>query len=69
MVLALEDVRHQLEQSIVDTNQFHGGVGDAIGEVLKMRKEQSKAELCQAEKRQLEETNEYEQTIEKFSRP
>lgn len=42
--------------------------GNTIGKVLKMRKEQSKAELCQDEERQLEEANEYEQTIEEFSR-
>lgn len=41
MVLALEDVRHQLEQSIVDTIQFPGGWGgNTIGEVLKMRNSQ-----------------------------
>lgn len=67
MVLALEDVRHQLEQSIVDTIQFPEGWGGHYWGGFK-NEEQSKAELCRAETRQSEETNEYEQTIEEFSR-
>ncbi|KAM9092256.1 thyroid receptor-interacting protein 11 isoform 4-T4 [Megaptera novaeangliae] len=64
--LACENVRHQLEESIADNNQI-SQEKNAIVEALKIEKEQLDAELCRAEKRLLEETNKYEQTMEELS--
>ncbi|XP_036698098.1 thyroid receptor-interacting protein 11 isoform X3 [Balaenoptera musculus] len=64
--LACENVRHQLEESIAGNNQI-SQEKNAIVEALKIEKEQLDAELCRAEKRLLEETNKYEQTMEELS--
>ena len=64
--LACENLRHQLEESIAGNNQI-SQEKNAIVEALKIEKEQLDAELCQAEKRLLEETNKYEQTMEELS--
>lgn len=66
LVLACEDVRHQLEDSIAGNNQI-SLEKNTIVEALRMEKEQLEAELCQAEKRLLEEASKYEQTIEELS--
>lgn len=64
--LACEDVRHQLEESLAGNSLIAVGK-NAIVEALKLEKEQLEAELCQAEKRLLEEASKYEQTIEELS--
>ncbi|XP_060024067.1 thyroid receptor-interacting protein 11 [Lagenorhynchus albirostris] len=64
--LACENVRHQLEESIAGNNQI-SQEKNAIVEALKIEKEQLEGELCQAEKRLLEEANKYEQTVEELS--
>ncbi|XP_007105106.2 thyroid receptor-interacting protein 11 isoform X4 [Physeter macrocephalus] len=64
--LACENVRHQLEESIAGNNQI-SQEKNAIVEALKIEKEQLEAELCQAQKRLLEEANKYEQTVEELS--
>nr|XP_019774500.1 thyroid receptor-interacting protein 11 isoform X4 [Tursiops truncatus] len=64
--LACENVRHQLEESIAGNNQI-SQEKNAIVEALKIEKEQLEGELCQAEKRLLEEANKYEQTMEELS--
>nr|XP_059860008.1 thyroid receptor-interacting protein 11 isoform X1 [Delphinus delphis] len=64
--LACENVRHQLEESIAGNNQI-SQEKNAIVEALKIEKEQLERELCQAEKRLLEEANKYEQTMEELS--
>uniref|UniRef100_A0A8C3YG95 Thyroid hormone receptor interactor 11 n=1 Tax=Catagonus wagneri TaxID=51154 RepID=A0A8C3YG95_9CETA len=66
LTLACEDVRHQLEESIAGNSQI-SLEKNAVVEALKMEKGQLEAELCQAEKRLLEEANKYEQTIEELS--
>lgn len=66
LVLACEDVRHQLEESIAGNSQI-SLEKNTIVEALRMEKEQLEAELCQAEKRLLEEASKYEQTIEELS--
>ncbi|XP_064334229.1 thyroid receptor-interacting protein 11-like [Camelus dromedarius] len=66
LVLALEDVRRQWEESIVGNTQKSLGKNTLV-EALKMEKGQSEAELCQAEKRLLEETRKNEQMIEELS--
>lgn len=66
LVLACEDVRHQLEESIAGNNQI-SLEKNTIVEALRMEKEQLEAELCQAKKRLLEEASKYEQTIEELS--
>ncbi|XP_023367317.1 thyroid receptor-interacting protein 11 isoform X2 [Otolemur garnettii] len=66
LVLACEDVRQQLEESIAGNNQI-SLENNTIVETLKMEKGQIEAELCRAEKRLLEEANKYEQTIEELS--
>ncbi|XP_070334043.1 thyroid receptor-interacting protein 11 isoform X3 [Odocoileus virginianus] len=64
--LACEDVKHQLEESLAG-NSLIAVEKNAIVEALKLEKEQLEAELCQAEKRLLEEASKYEQTIEELS--
>ncbi|KAF5922968.1 hypothetical protein HPG69_013314 [Diceros bicornis minor] len=66
LILACEDVRHQLEESVAGNNQI-SLQKHTIVEALKMEKGQLEAELCRAEKRLLEEANKYEQTIEELS--
>ncbi|XP_064148951.1 thyroid receptor-interacting protein 11 isoform X4 [Loxodonta africana] len=66
LVLACEDVRHQLEESLADKSQI-SLEKDTIVEALKVEKGQLEAELCWAEKRALEKANQYEQTIEELS--
>ncbi|XP_023587475.1 thyroid receptor-interacting protein 11 isoform X4 [Trichechus manatus latirostris] len=66
LVLACEDVRHQLEESLADKSQI-SLEKDTIVEALKLEKGQLEAELCQAEKRLLEKANKYEQTIEELT--
>lgn len=66
LVLACEDLRHQLEESIAGNNQI-SLEKNTILETLKMERGQLEAELCRAEKRLLEEANKYEQTIEELS--
>ncbi|XP_047394796.1 thyroid receptor-interacting protein 11 isoform X3 [Sciurus carolinensis] len=66
LVLACEDVRCKLEESIAGNNQI-SLEKDTIVETLKREKEQIEAELCQAEKKLLEEANNYRQTIQELS--
>ncbi|XP_035117185.1 thyroid receptor-interacting protein 11 isoform X1 [Callithrix jacchus] len=66
LVLAHEDLMHQLEKSIADNKQL-SLEKNTIVETLKMEKGEIEAELCQAEKRLLEEANKYEKTIEELS--
>ncbi|XP_039739973.1 thyroid receptor-interacting protein 11 isoform X1 [Pteropus medius] len=66
LVLACEDVRHQLQESVAGNNRI-SLEQNTIVEALKMEKGQLEAELCQAEKRLLEEAKKYEQTIEELS--
>uniref|UniRef100_A0A8I3MFR5 Thyroid hormone receptor interactor 11 n=1 Tax=Canis lupus familiaris TaxID=9615 RepID=A0A8I3MFR5_CANLF len=56
LVLALKDTRHQLEQSILRSNE------DSLE-----KKHCSEAKLCRAEKQLLEATNKYDQTIKELS--
>ncbi|XP_036887059.1 thyroid receptor-interacting protein 11 isoform X2 [Sturnira hondurensis] len=67
LVLACEEVRRQLEESIAGHSQT-SVEKNTILEALKMEKGQLEAELCQAEKRLVEEANKCEQTIEELSR-
>ncbi|PNI84757.1 TRIP11 isoform 1 [Pan troglodytes] len=66
LVLACEDVRHQLEESLAGNNQL-SLEKNTIVETLKMEKGEIEAELCWAKKRLLEEANKYEKTIEELS--
>uniref|UniRef100_A0A8C9DN09 Thyroid hormone receptor interactor 11 n=1 Tax=Prolemur simus TaxID=1328070 RepID=A0A8C9DN09_PROSS len=66
LVLACEDIRQQLEETVADNNRI-SLEKSTIVETLKVEKGQIEAELCQAEKRLLEETNKYKQTIEELS--
>ncbi|XP_006839630.1 PREDICTED: thyroid receptor-interacting protein 11 [Chrysochloris asiatica] len=66
LVLACEDVKHQLEESLAGKSQI-SLEKDTVVEALKVEKEHLEAELCQAEKRFLEQTNKYERTIEELS--
>uniref|UniRef100_A0A8C5XBY2 Thyroid hormone receptor interactor 11 n=1 Tax=Microcebus murinus TaxID=30608 RepID=A0A8C5XBY2_MICMU len=66
LVLACEDVRHQLEETVADNNQISLEKNTMV-ETLKLEKGQIEAELCRAEKRLLEEANKYKQTIEELS--
>lgn len=66
LVVACEDVRNQLEESIAGNNQI-SLEKTALLETLKCEKAQLEAELCGAEKRLLEEANKYKQTIEELS--
>uniref|UniRef100_A0A8C0XLR3 Thyroid receptor-interacting protein 11 n=1 Tax=Castor canadensis TaxID=51338 RepID=A0A8C0XLR3_CASCN len=66
LVLACEDIRQQLEESVADNKQI-SVEKNTIAETLTREKEQIEAELCLAEKRLLEETNKYKQTIEELS--
>ncbi|KAM5338258.1 thyroid receptor-interacting protein 11 isoform 3-T3 [Glossophaga mutica] len=67
LVLACEEVRRQLEESIAGDSQT-SLERDAIVEALKVEKGQLEAELCRAEKRLSEEANRCEQTVEELSR-
>ncbi|XP_004394537.1 PREDICTED: thyroid receptor-interacting protein 11 [Odobenus rosmarus divergens] len=67
LVLACEDVRHQLEESIAGSNQI-SLERNTIVEALKMEKGQLEAELSRAEQRLLEEASKYEQTIKELSK-
>ncbi|XP_041489082.1 thyroid receptor-interacting protein 11 isoform X2 [Microtus oregoni] len=67
LVVACEDVRNQLEESIAGNNQI-SLEKTALLETLKCEKAQLEADLCGAEKRLLEEANKYKQTIEELSR-
>ncbi|XP_028744132.1 thyroid receptor-interacting protein 11 isoform X2 [Peromyscus leucopus] len=66
LVVACEDVRNQLEESIAGNNQV-SLERTAMLETLKCEKAQLEAELCGAEKRLLEEAKKYKQTIEELS--
>lgn len=66
LVLACEDVRHQLEESLAGNKQL-SLEKNTIVETLKMEKGEIEAELCRAKKRLLEEANKYEKTIEELS--
>ncbi|XP_015864635.1 thyroid receptor-interacting protein 11 isoform X4 [Peromyscus maniculatus bairdii] len=66
LVVACEDVRNQLEESIAGNNQ-DSLERTAMLETLKCEKAQLEAELCGAEKRLLEEAKKYKQTIEELS--
>nr|XP_021531749.1 thyroid receptor-interacting protein 11-like [Aotus nancymaae] len=66
LVSACEDVRHQLEECIANSNQL-SLENNTIVETLKMEKGEIEAELCQAKKKLLEEANKHEKTIEKLS--
>ncbi|XP_027274940.1 thyroid receptor-interacting protein 11 isoform X4 [Cricetulus griseus] len=66
LVVACEDVRNQLEESIAGNNQV-SLEKTAMLETLRWEKEQLETELCGAEKRLLEEANKYKQTIEELS--
>ncbi|XP_005623215.1 thyroid receptor-interacting protein 11 isoform X2 [Canis lupus baileyi] len=67
LVLACEDIRHQLEESIVGSNQM-SLERNTIVEALKMEKGQLEAELSRADQRLLEEASKYEQTIQELSK-
>lgn len=66
LVVACEDVRNQLEESIAGNNQV-SLEKNAMLETLKWEKEQLEVELCGAEKRLLEEADKYKQTVEELS--
>ncbi|KAM5273662.1 thyroid receptor-interacting protein 11 [Ctenodactylus gundi] len=66
LVLGCNDLRHKLEDSIAEKNKI-SLEKNTIVETLKREKEQVEVELCQAEKRLLEETNKYKQAIEELS--
>ncbi|XP_054548787.1 thyroid receptor-interacting protein 11 isoform X2 [Talpa occidentalis] len=66
LILACEDVRHQLEESTTRNNQLSLEQNTVV-EALKIEKGQLEAELCQAKMRLSEEVNRYEQTIEELS--
>ncbi|XP_069884624.1 thyroid receptor-interacting protein 11 isoform X1 [Dipodomys merriami] len=66
LVLACENIRHQLEESIAYNKQI-SLEKSTIAETLQREKGQIEAELCQAEKRLLEESSKYKQTIEELS--
>ncbi|XP_021505863.1 thyroid receptor-interacting protein 11 isoform X1 [Meriones unguiculatus] len=63
LVVACEDVKNQLEESISGNNQ----ISLEKTAMLEWEKAQLEAELCQAEKRLLEETNKYKQAVEELS--
>ncbi|CAK7316694.1 Thyroid receptor-interacting protein 11 [Vulpes lagopus] len=67
LVLACEDIRHQLEESIAGSNQM-SLERNTIVEALKMEKGQLEAELSRADQRLLEEASKYEQTIQELSK-
>ncbi|XP_047594326.1 thyroid receptor-interacting protein 11 isoform X3 [Lutra lutra] len=67
LVLACEDVRHELEESIAGSNQISLERNTFV-EALKMEKGQLEAELSRAEQRLVEEANKYEQMIEELSK-
>ncbi|XP_045864372.1 thyroid receptor-interacting protein 11 isoform X1 [Meles meles] len=67
LVLACEDVRHELEESTAGSNQISLG-RNTFAEVLKMEKGQLEAELSQAKQRLVEESSKYEQMIEELSK-
>ncbi|XP_016000937.2 thyroid receptor-interacting protein 11 isoform X4 [Rousettus aegyptiacus] len=66
LVLACEDVRRQLQESVAGNSRV-SMEQNTIVEALKREKGQLEEELCQAEKRLLEEAKKYEQTIEELS--
>jgi hypothetical protein len=66
LVLVCETIRQQLEESIADNKQS-SLEKCTVAETLEKEKEQIETELCLAEKRLLEETNKYKQTIEELS--
>ncbi|XP_027725732.1 thyroid receptor-interacting protein 11 [Vombatus ursinus] len=66
LVLACEDVRQQLQESVTVKNQV-SLEKDTIIEALRMEKGQLEVELHQSEKRLLEQAHKYEQTIEELS--
>ncbi|XP_036061570.1 thyroid receptor-interacting protein 11 isoform X1 [Onychomys torridus] len=66
LVVACEDVRNQLEESVTGNSQV-SLERTAMLETLKHEKAQLEAELCGAEKRLLEEAKKYKQTIEELS--
>ncbi|XP_032200537.1 thyroid receptor-interacting protein 11 isoform X2 [Mustela erminea] len=67
LVLACEDVRHELEESIAGSNQISLERNTFV-EDLKMEKGQLEAELSRAKQRLVEEANKYEQMIEQLSK-
>ncbi|KAM5165985.1 thyroid receptor-interacting protein 11-like [Callospermophilus lateralis] len=66
LILAREDVRRKLEESIAANNQI-SQEKDTIMETLKRDKEEIEAKFHQAEKRLLEEANNHRQTIQELS--
>ncbi|KAM4802693.1 thyroid receptor-interacting protein 11-like [Urocitellus parryii] len=66
LILARDDVRRKLEESIAAYNQI-SQEKDTITETLKRDKEETEAKLHQAEKRLLEEANNHRQTIQELS--
>uniref|UniRef100_A0A8C0LCM8 Thyroid hormone receptor interactor 11 n=1 Tax=Canis lupus dingo TaxID=286419 RepID=A0A8C0LCM8_CANLU len=66
LVLALKDTRHQLEQSILRSNEDSLEKNTAL-RALKIDKGHLIAKLCRAEKQLLEATNKYDQTIKELS--
>ncbi|XP_064440023.1 thyroid receptor-interacting protein 11-like [Mirounga angustirostris] len=66
LVLALQDVRHQLEESILRNNEDSLENNTAV-RALKIEKGRLIAKLARAEKKLLEETNKDEQTIKDLS--
>ncbi|XP_016061198.1 PREDICTED: thyroid receptor-interacting protein 11 isoform X2 [Miniopterus natalensis] len=62
LVLACEDLRHQLEESIIGNNQI-SLEKTTILETLKTEKGQLEAELCRAEEKLLEAADKYERTL------
>jgi len=66
LVLALQDVRHQLEESILRNNEDSLENNTAV-RALKIEKGRLIAKLARAEKKLLQETNKCEQTIKELS--
>ncbi|XP_075387812.1 thyroid receptor-interacting protein 11 isoform X2 [Tenrec ecaudatus] len=63
LVLACEDVRHQLEESLAGKSQI-SLEKDSIVEALRAEKLQLEAELCHAKERLLEQADKYERAME-----
>ncbi|KAL0610907.1 Thyroid receptor-interacting protein 11 [Plecturocebus cupreus] len=66
LVSAREDVRHQLEESLANSNRLSLEKNTMV-ETLKLEKGEIEAELHRAKKRLLEEANKHEKTIEELS--
>lgn len=66
LVVACEEARRQLEESVASNNQICFEKNTMV-ETLQREKGQIEEELCHAEKRLLEEANKYKKTIEELT--